>query len=290
MGLQVVYLQAGNLWSWTEAGGNVLLTGTGDLSSVRLSEDGQLLAFMRGREAWTIRMDGTQARLLVVQQEQGGALWFAQDGSLLAISTANHIDVVDLINETLTTVFTYPVRPEAYYPEVIWAADGSGFKTVIPPAPESSQAEFLFVFTNGTVANLAKFSMDSPAESPPFISPDGGYVIYVAKVSDGKESLHLMDSSGAAKSYGEPAMSVHVYGWLPDSKYFVYARENPKQFFLGNVMGNQPVALDGNGIERIRWVDADHFLALIEKDLYLEDSDGGQMLIAEDVTDFDFAD
>jgi hypothetical protein len=102
-GLRVVYLREGNLWLWTEAGGNVMLTGTADLTAMRLSKDGQSLAFMRGPEVWTIRMDGTDARLLVIQDKEGGALSFSPDGSYLAVSTADHIDAIDLKSGTHRT-------------------------------------------------------------------------------------------------------------------------------------------------------------------------------------------
>lgn len=287
-GLQIVYLQEGNLWSWTETGGSAMLTGTGDMSTVRLSEDGQLLAFIRGLEVWTIRMDGTDLLLLVTLEEEGGALSFSPDGSLLAISTTDHIDVVDLVNETVTTVFSYPVTPDGYNPEVVWSPDGAGFKTIIPPTAEKGQAEFLFVFPNGIVASLGKFPLIPLSESLPFISPDGGYVLYVAGLKDGQESLHLMDSSGATKPYGQPAKSIRAYGWLPDSKSFSYVQENTEQVFLGNVVGNQPVEIDFIDFEIIRWVDAGHFLVLQGNSLYLGDMDGGKTLIANDVSDFDF--
>jgi Tol biopolymer transport system component len=287
-GLRVVYLREGNLWSWTEASDNVMLTGTGDMSTARLSNDGQLLAFIRGREVWTIRMDGTDARLLVTQNEDGGALWFAPNGLWLAVSTADHIDLIDLSNATTSTVVAYDAVPDGFYPEIKWSADSAGFKTVIPPGSEKGQAEFLFVMTDGTKASLAKFSMLPPAESLPFISPDGGYIIYVAKLSDEKESLYLMDSSGAKRPYGKPAGNIRAYGWLPDSKHFVYAQENPVRLFFGDVMGSPPGETDVAGFEVIRWLDAERFLALEGNRLFLGDLNGDKTFIAEDVTDFDF--
>ena len=289
-GLRVVYLRQGNLWSWTQTENNVMLTGTGDMTRARLSGDGQLLAFMRGREAWTVRMDGTDARLLTTQDDEGGALWFAPDGSLLAVSTADHIDVIDLENGTVSRVATYPAIPNGYYPEVVWSADGSGFKTVIPPNSEKAQAEFLFVFTDGKTASLSQFSMVPPSESSPFISPDGGYVIFVAKLGDGKESLVLMDSSGATRPCGEPAESIRAFGWLPDSKHFVYAWENQEQtlILIGNITREPPEEIVIKDYELIRWLDEDHYLATQDDNLYLGDTNGGEVPIAEDVSDFDF--
>jgi hypothetical protein len=247
-----------------------------------------LLAFMRGREVWTIRMDGTDARLHLTQAKEGGALWLAPNSSLLAVSTADHIDVVDLDATTSTTVATYPALPNGYYPEVVWSPDSTGFKTVIPPSSEKGQAEFLFILTNGTKASLAKFSVAPLSESLPFISPDGGYVIYVAKLSDGNKSLYLMDSSGAARPNSEPAESVRAFGWLPDSKHFTYTLENQKRTLTGNVTGNPPIEMDLTGFEIIRWVDAERFLAIEDSILYLGDINGGKISIAEDISEFDF--
>ena len=138
-GLRVVYIRDGDLWSWTEVGGKAQLTGTGDMSTARLSDDGQLLAFMRGREVWTVRMDGTDARLLTTQGDEGGALWFAPNGSLLAVSTRDHIDVIDLNTSGSNTVVTYPAISQDYYPEVVWSPDAFGFKTVVPPQAETKR-------------------------------------------------------------------------------------------------------------------------------------------------------
>jgi hypothetical protein len=286
-GLQVIFIREGNLWSWTEAGGSMQLTGTGDMSTARLSGDGQLLAFMRGREVWTVNMDGTGARLLSTMAGEGAALWFAPNKSSLAVSTKDRIDVIDLANASSTPVVTYPAIADSYCPEVVWSPDASGFKTVIPPQTEKGQAELLFVFTDGTVASLAKFSMVPLSKSLPYISPDGGYIIYVVQSGDGEESLFLMDSSGAKKPYGEPAKSVRAYGWLPDSKQFVYREENPQYTYLGTI-GGPPTEIQINFPMMVRWVDGEHYLALENGNLVLGDLSGGSLSIGSTVQDFDF--
>jgi hypothetical protein len=288
-GLKVVYLRDGNLWSWTEVGGNVLLMNTGNLSSVRLSQDGQLLAFLHGSEIWTVHMDGKDARLLAAQKEPGCGLSFAPNRLFLAVSAADHIDVIDLNNATITTVATYPALPSGYYPEAVWSADSTGLKTVVPSNSDKGKAEFLFIFINGTKASLAKFSMVPFTESRPFISPDGGYIIYVTSRSDGKESLNLMDSSGATRPYGEPAVKIRVYGWLPTSKHFIYAIENENKTMLGDVTGMPPMELVLEKYDTLYWLSAEHFLAIQDGKLFLGDINGGKSLIAEGVSDFDFA-
>jgi hypothetical protein len=130
--------------------------------------------------------------------------------------------------------------------------------------------------------------MVPPSISLPFISPDGGYVTYIAKLSDSKVSLYVMDSSGATRPYGKSARSIHAFGWLPDAKRFAYAQEDPDQSFLGDVMGNPPMKIDVTGFQLIRWLDAERFLAIEDDDLYFGDASGGKTLISEGVSSFDF--
>jgi hypothetical protein len=258
------------------------------MSTARLSDDGQFLVFMRGREVWTVRMDGTDARLLSTLDNEGATLWLAPNGSLLAVSTSNKIDVINLTVGTSTTVVMYLAIPEDYFPEVAWSPDSSGFKTVIPPQTATGQAELLFVFTDGTVASLAKFAMVSLSESSPFISPDGGYIIYVAKLDGDKESLFLMDSSGATRPYGEPGLNIRAYGWLPDSKRFAYSEGNSQNSYLGSIAG-PPMKLPVSFSSKVRWVDEEHYLALEQTDLVLGDIHGGSLLIDSGAQDYDFA-
>lgn len=287
-GLRVVYLRGGNLWSWTEAGGTAQLTDTGDMSTIRVSDDGQLLAFVRGREVWTVRMDGADARLLLTLADASGKLWFAPNTALLAVSTSDHIDVIDLHTAGKTTVVTYPAIPDGYAPEVVWMPDSSGFKSVIPAPTENGQAQMLYVFPDGTVASLAKFAMVSPSESPSHFSPGGGYVIYVAKLGDGSQSLYLMDSSGTARPYGEPAASIRAYGWLPNSKSFAFGWKGSPRLFLGVVDGS-PVEFALTLPETVRWVDGSHYLGINSGELIWGDLNGNEMVIDSAVTDFDIA-
>ena len=241
---------------------------------------------MRGREVWTVRLDGTDARLLTTQEAAGGKLWFAPDNVLLAVSTRDHIDVIDLNAGSKITVVTYPAIPGGYFPEVVWMPDSAGFKTVIPSLTEGGEAEMLYVFPDGTVASLAKFKMVVPADSPPYFSPDGGYVIYVAALEDGKRSLFLMDSSGATRPYGESAGSVRAYGWLQDSKRFLYRVGDPPDTFIGSVDG--PPAYNETAFpETVRWVDNEYYLALQNGDLILGNLYAATMLIDSNVMDFD---
>jgi len=286
-GLRIFYLRAGNLWSWTEAGGLQQLTNTGDMLTIRVSDDGQLLAFMRGSEVWIVGIDGTDARLIATQIEEGGLLWFAPSSQALAVSTSTHIDIIYLNTGSTATVTTYPALQADYVPEVAWMSDSFGFKTIIPAPSGSGEAEMMFVFTDGTIASLAKFITTNPSESPLYFSPDGGYVIYVAKTDSDKESLYLMDSSGATRPYGDAAKQVRAYGWMPDSKHFVYGVNGFQESFIGTVDG-PPERSEINFFSPTRWIENESYLALQNGDLILGNLNRTAMVIDSNVEDFDF--
>ena len=281
-GLRVYYLRGGNLWSWTDENGKVQLTDTEDMTTIHVSEDNQTLAFMRGSSVWKVRADGTGVQLLDTQTEIGGVLSFAPNGNLLAVSTRDHIDIIDLTSITKTTMLTYSAIPDGYFPEVVWNPDSTGFKTVIPASNENENAEMLFVFTNGTVASLAKFEMFGF----PYLSPDGGYAIYVSEMGEDRKSLYLMDSSGATRPYGKAEDTVSGYGWFTDAKRFLY--ESGFKMFIGNV-GSEPVEVNLTVKGKIIWVNDMTYIALQDDILGLGDLQGANTILDSGVSDFDAA-
>jgi hypothetical protein len=68
--LQVIYVKDGDVWYWDEDGLNLQLTFLGDVTSVVLSDDGQVTAFIRGtdyihEQLGAVNTDGTNLRTLV---------------------------------------------------------------------------------------------------------------------------------------------------------------------------------------------------------------------------------
>ncbi len=77
-GLKVAYLKDGNIYVWTEGGSSTGITGTHDAISVDISDDGQLVAYVRelagapfAYELWVVNSDGAplNPRLLVSHTE-----------------------------------------------------------------------------------------------------------------------------------------------------------------------------------------------------------------------------
>jgi dipeptidyl aminopeptidase/acylaminoacyl peptidase len=68
--LRVAYVKDGNVWLWTDGFGAAQLTAIGSVQEVRLSDDGQVLAYVRESipfepEIYAINRDGSGDRLLV---------------------------------------------------------------------------------------------------------------------------------------------------------------------------------------------------------------------------------
>jgi hypothetical protein len=65
-GLQVTFVKDGHAWLWTEETESVAsLTNTGDVSEVRISDDGGMVAFVREDGLWVVSSDGSDERPLV---------------------------------------------------------------------------------------------------------------------------------------------------------------------------------------------------------------------------------
>jgi hypothetical protein len=70
--LKTAYIKDGNVYYWEEGTPPLMLTSGGDASGVRLSDDGNVVAFTAGpdwyhQELWAINSDGTNLRQLVDQ-------------------------------------------------------------------------------------------------------------------------------------------------------------------------------------------------------------------------------
>ncbi len=286
--LQVAYLSGGDLWLWSETGARQL-TFDGRVVAATLSKDGSRLAFLRGQEVWTMRTDGSGGQMLATLPGDSGSLYFAPDGSWLTVSTPDHIAVLDLNTGSNTTALTYPAIP-GFVPQVVWAADSYGFKTVIPTGAEGGAAQLHYVFPDGNVANLGSLDLAPLSESWPLISPDGGYVIYATRHGEDRRSLMLMDASGATRPYGEPAARIRAAGWYPDSKRFMYASEGADGniLFTGSVDG-QPQMGAPFDPSLGRWVDAGRYLLLENATLSLGDLGGGKWPIASGVQAYTFS-
>jgi hypothetical protein len=62
--LKVVYIKGGNAWLWTDGGTPAQLTTTSSVGDVKISDDAQVVAFIRNGELWAINADGSNLHTL----------------------------------------------------------------------------------------------------------------------------------------------------------------------------------------------------------------------------------
>ncbi len=90
-GLRVVYVKDGTLWLWA-SNSSKRLSDSGSDDAPLLSDDGQVIAFLRAGALWAINADGSQPRPLVTASNGSlpGAFVFAPNSHLLYYTTELH--------------------------------------------------------------------------------------------------------------------------------------------------------------------------------------------------------
>ncbi len=211
-GLKVVYVDQGNLWLWIEGHGTTQLTTAGSVVDVNISEDGQVIAFVRQyeftyEEIWAINTDGSDERLLV-----GRADFEAMPRSADFIITQRPFQI-DWVPGTHTLAYnTNPAieGPGLFINDDLHLVDAdSGEKTTLLEAGWGG----MFCY-----------------------SPDGNYLAVVTS-----ESLSIMDTNGKNRrdlltfpiiyTYSEWAFHPEPV-WTTDSSYLRVAI--PPQDPMGN--------------------------------------------------------
>jgi dipeptidyl aminopeptidase/acylaminoacyl peptidase len=198
--LQIAYVKAGDIWLWKPLG-PVQITSLGDVHDLRLSPDGQLIAFTR-------RVDGYHAELWVQDLREG------QPRQLVGV------DAFDAIAENVREPTTVAVNPYQFewVPgghqlafNSIQSFDGPGFALIndlqIADADNSERWTLLQPGTGGEFA----------------YSPDGNQVAIVTPTE-----IYLMNSNAANWRLVLPYEQVSTYSeyryhaqpvWSPDSSH-----------------------------------------------------------------------
>ena len=63
--LRVAFIKEGNVWLWSEGGEARALTFAGEVTSLEISDDGEVVAFAREIELWAVNSDGSGERRLI---------------------------------------------------------------------------------------------------------------------------------------------------------------------------------------------------------------------------------
>ncbi len=134
--LRLAWIEAGDLWMWDRGAGEPYsLTGSGDVTTVQLTDDGGTVLFTRqtstGPELWAAGADGSGLRLLAggpelsgsielnglsfdgemlafthLRPDKGGELWAANVDGSGAQRLVSHDDLMAIVNEPLADFAT----------------------------------------------------------------------------------------------------------------------------------------------------------------------------------------
>jgi hypothetical protein len=149
-GLRIASVKEGDIWLWSAEDRHAArLTTTGDVDGdVRISDDGQLVAFRRAGELWMVGADGSSEQLLVrsaelgeMGLEGGGAglyrFQWVPGGHILAFNTRRDIPVGLVLNDDLHLVDADTLTRTVLLPpgeggEFYYSPDGSQIALVTP--------------------------------------------------------------------------------------------------------------------------------------------------------------
>jgi len=210
-------------------------------------------------------------RTLVLNTAIGGLPAYSPDGSLMAVVTPQSISLANADGTnyhanllTFPAVITY--SEYMYYPEVVWAADSSHFKVVIPPAdplaPAPLNAQIWQVnadaspgFQVGGVNNSAAFAW-------PQLSPDLSRVVYERPFGAPADNVHELRNAsvGGAEDLLVYTGRLGFVSHHPDSQHFIFWLDEPTNYQLAQLGGSFAPLTDTGYARSIKWVSSDTFL------------------------------
>jgi hypothetical protein len=210
--LRVVFANQGNLWIWEEGKSSVQLAQSGKISEVIISDDGQVIVFIRELdenhvELWAINPDGSNERRLVSVDELTRL-----DGSTDALGVLfAHLQWEP---GTHNLIFdTYPVYNAlwVYEPQVYWLVDVDTGK--VSPAPYSGG--YITYSPDGT--QVAIFDMVGLS----LVNIDGSNLR--------EDILEPYQGIGYGEQYYDPSPY-----WAPDSTSLLVALTDQEDMFDNN--------------------------------------------------------
>jgi hypothetical protein len=384
--LQVAYVKDGNVYIWTEGENSVGLTNTGDAEGVRISDDGQVIAYTRRDpnddfvyELWAVNTSGpTNAHSLVSRADfealksssphpdarslrpdffefqsgthqlayntfamfegpvyapgedlrlvdtdtleksivfdfnEGGLFNFSPDGTQVALSTPDHISLVNADGSNLrANLLTFPMvitySEYRYHPRPYWSSDSSYLRVTIPPEdpliqPTPPTAIWHIPADGSPATQLGSIPAIPFAWPDTAFSPDldkVGYAKSIGKPTENRRELHIANADGSGDSVVTTGEGVEFWQWTPDGARFMYAINGGAEqgAYLGQLSGESTlIASIPTTLNRIRWVDASRFLYFQTNgnvwELRISDVDGQNHAFIDTIPDsvgsFDF--
>ena len=240
---------------------------------------------------------GGTAPIILEAAELGGAATFSPNGLMVAMAQPTKILLMNTdgsnYHEAISFDLVQTYSEWFYIPELVWFADSSEFRTVIPahdPLGNPSEGTYFWsVPVAGSPTDMAGFTAVPAFQDFPRISPDGLNVGYLSPNGSDSE-LHLNGYYIGDELFSVyPSYQWGLVGWAPDSNGFVYWADDIRRLWFGHI-GSAAVPLtDTAHTGNLRWIDISRILFTNDNELRLGTPGGASSMIDSGVTGgFDF--
>jgi hypothetical protein len=239
----------------------------------------------------------------------GGDFTYSLDGSQIALSKSNQINLVNADGSNWRTVLNYqPVSTYSeytYYARPVWSPDSAYLRVAIPPADplaEPRQPTALwFIPLDGSPPRQEGSVLATPFfDTAVAYSPDLASLIYLKETgapAENRRELMLAKADGSGGWVYQQAALLRSPTWAQDSNTFSFIIGEEQEAWLGRLDAPAaPFTESSQGIRDVRWVTGS--LAIFLKDeggyysLYLTDLENAPLLIdsaSEPPQTFDWA-
>jgi hypothetical protein len=238
-------------------------------------------------DIWLAALDGITPPVLIESPGNGGLVTFSPDGQLYTMAQATKIVLknreASIYRDALTFGLVQTYSEWFYIPEVVWFADSSEFRTVIPAHDALGDpfegTYFWSVPVSGVPVEMAGFIASPAFMDFPRISPDGLTVAYMS-TNGANTDLYLNGFYIGNELYTSyPAGQWGLVGWAPDSTRFVYWIDDTRTLWIGS-LGSAAVPLtDTLHTQDLRFIDSSRILFLSDGGLRLGTAGGSSTLI-----------
>ncbi len=223
----------------------------------------------------------------------GGVPTFSQDGRYVALSQNNRIFLLAVDGSSYTEALSFPsvmTYSEWFYvPQVVWLTDSTAFRVAIPAEDQldpAATASFWHVPVSGTPALLTSFLASPVWTAFPYVSPDGGSVVYFTPVPGG-DLIKTIRADGSSSSYvWFETGQAGLVGWTPDSVHFMYYRDPTQVGVMAT--GEDRLISDTPACTQVRWIDTSRFFFLNGNELRLRSGETPSLIIDTGVNEYDF--
>ena len=246
-------------------------------------------------------------QITLLPSGEGGDFYFSPDGRLLAVTTPDSIDLMNVAGSDRRRVLEFePVTTYSeylYYARPVWSPDSSYLLVAIPPADplaEPAQPTTLWESpaAGGEARQLSQLEGSTFFGPEAAFSPDLSRVLYTERVGEPAENmreLHIAQVDGTQDQVYLTAPLMEAAGWAGDSDHFLFRFGQDREVRYAEVGGSDRPLIAGAQLVDVRFVDPQHFLYIAASgdnfELGLGNVDGATHLI-DTITglppDFDF--